>query len=139
MGFTVLVRVSGIVCDRGATVHFVTLRVMVVDEEGCGRTQVIGPVRQKGNENKAQLVREPGGPTVHLPPPPPPPGTFHYGPKMYLRVSRTQSHLFPGKPLGYTGVIALCARAPSCVHLGAALAQVTNASFESLVHYCFVI
>ena len=42
----------------------------------------------------------------------PPPGTFHYGSKMYLRVSGTQSHLFPGKPLGCTGVIALCARDP---------------------------
>ena len=50
-----------------------------------------------------------------LHPPPPLPGTFHYGPKMYLRVSRTQSHLFPGQPLGCTGVKALCARAPSCL------------------------
>ena len=84
-------------------------------------------------------VREPGGPTVHPPsPPPPPPGTIHYGLKMYLRVSRTQSHLFPGQPLGCTGVIALCARVPSCVHPGNDWAQVTNASFESLVHYCFV-
>ena len=48
-----------------------------------------------------------------------PPETFHYGPKMYLRVSRTQSHLFPGQPLGCTGVTALCARVPSCVHPGA--------------------
>ena len=62
------------------------------------------------------VVREPGGPTVHPPPPPPPlPGTFHNGPKMYFRVSRTQSHLLPGHPLEYTGVIALCARVPSCL------------------------
>ena len=36
------------------------------------------------------VVRETGGPPVHPPPPPPPTsllGTFHYGPKMYLRVS----------------------------------------------------
>ena len=64
-------------------------------------------------EAEAIIVREPGGPTMH-PPPPPPTGTFHYGPKMYLKVSRTQSHLFPGQPLGYTGVIALCARVPFC-------------------------
>ena len=57
---------------------------------------------------KKHIVREPGGPTVH-----PPLGTFHYGSKMYLRVSQTQSHLFPGKPLGCTAVIALCARVPS--------------------------
>ena len=45
-----------------------------------------------------------------LPTPPSYTGTFHHGPKMYLRVSRTQSHLFSGQPLGYTGVRALCAR-----------------------------
>ena len=73
-----------------------------------------------------------------LPPPLPPPGTFHYGPKMYLRVSRTQSRLFPGQSLGCTGVIALCARVPSWVQSVADWAQVTNASFKSLVHYCFV-
>ena len=90
-------------------------------------------------------MREPGGPTVnpcpHSPPPPRhplPPGTFHYGPEMYLRVSGTQSHLFPGQPLGCTGVMALCASVPSCIHPGAYSAQVTNASFKSLVHYCFV-
>ena len=82
------------------------------------------------------IVREPGGPTEH--PPSSPPGTFHYGPKMYLRVSWTQFHLFPGQPLGCTGVTALCATVPSCVHPGADWAQVTNASFESLVHHCFV-
>ena len=48
-------------------------------------------------------------------PPPLPPGTFHYGSKMYLRVARAQSHLFPGQPLGCTGVIALCARVHSCL------------------------
>ena len=51
---------------------------------------------------------------------------------------RTQSHLFPGQPLGCTRVTALCARVPYCVHLGADWAHVTNASFESFVHYCFV-
>ena len=62
---------------------------------------------------QVEIVREPGGPTVHPPPPPPPPpGTFHYGSEMYLRVSRTQSYLFPWQPLGCTGVIALCARVP---------------------------
>ena len=84
------------------------------------------------------IVREPGGPTVqppHPPPPHPPPRTFHYGPKMYLRVSRTQSHLFPGQPLGCTGVIALCARVPSCLQSVDDIAPVTNASFKSLVHY----
>ena len=55
------------------------------------------------------------GPTVHPTPPPPNRGTFPYGPKMFLRLSRTQSHLFPGQPLGCTGVIALCARVPSCL------------------------
>ena len=88
------------------------------------------------NTQTLHIVREPGGPTEH--PPPTPPGTFHYGPKMYLRVSRTQSHLFPGQPLGCTGVTALCARVPSCVRPGADWAQVTNASFKSLVYYCFV-
>ena len=82
------------------------------------------------------IVTEPGGPTEHTPPPPP--GTFHYGPKMYLRVSRTQCHLFPGQPLGCTRVTALCARVPSCIHPGTDRAQVTNRSFESLVHHCFV-
>ena len=76
------------------------------------------------NLDQHTLVREPGGHSVQppLPPPPPPPspGTFHYGPKMYLRVSRTQSHLFPGQPLGCTGVIALCARVPSCLQSVAA-------------------
>ena len=66
------------------------------------------------------IVRGPGGPTVDSPPPPPPrPVTFHYGIKIYLRVSRTQSHLFPGQSFGCTGVTALCARVPSCVHPGA--------------------
>ena len=65
--------------------------------------------------DRRHVVREPGGLTVHTPPPPPPPGTFHYGSKMYLRVSRTQSHLFPGQLLGCTGVIALCAMLPSCL------------------------
>ena len=61
-------------------------------------------------------VRESGGPPVHTPPPPPPPpGTYHYGPKMYLRVFRTQSHLFSGQLLGCTGVIVLCVRVPFCV------------------------
>ena len=61
-----------------------------------------------------EIVREPGGPTVHPPPPPPPrpQGTFHYGPKMYLRVSQTQYNLFSEQALGCTGVIALCARVP---------------------------
>ena len=72
------------------------------------------------------------------PPPPSPPGTFHYGPKIYLRVSRPRSYLFPGHPLGYTGVTALCTRVPSCVHPGADWAQVANASFEALIHYRFV-
>ena len=81
------------------------------------------------------LVREPRGPTPHHPPSQ---GTFHYGPKMYLGVSRTQSHLFRRQPLGCTGVAALCARVPSCVHPGASWVQVTNASFESLVRYCFM-
>ena len=40
-------------------------------------------------------------------PSPPNPGTFHYGSKMYLRVSWTQSHLFPGQPLGCTGATAV--------------------------------
>ena len=66
-------------------------------------------------------------------PPPTPPGTFHYGSKMYLTVSRTQSHLFPGQPLGCTGVIALCARVPSCLQSVADWAPV-----KSLVHYYFV-
>ena len=47
--------------------------------------------------------------------PPHSPGTYHYGPKMYLRVSQTQSHLFPSQPLGCTAVIALCARVPLSV------------------------
>ena len=67
--------------------------------------------RNVKDEESSLVVREPRGPTVHPPPPPPPPsppGTFHYGPKMYLRVSRTQSHLFPR----CTGVIALCTRYP---------------------------
>ena len=64
---------------------------------------------------QAEIVREPGGPTVHPPPTPPPPGTFHYGSKMYLRVYRTQFHLFPGQSLECTGVIALCARVPFCL------------------------
>ena len=68
----------------------------------------------------------------------PSPGTFHYGSKMYLRVSRTQSHLFPRQPLGCTGVIALWARVPSCLQSVADRALVTNASFKSLVHYYFV-
>ena len=91
--------------------------------------------RRRGALGKKQVVTEPGEPTEH---PPSPPGTFHYGPKMYLRVSRTQSHLFSGQPLGCTGVTALCARVPSCGHPGADWAQVTNASFKSLVYYCFV-
>ena len=71
-------------------------------------------MKEGQKERKKEIVREPGGPTVPHPPPPPL-GTFHYGPKMCLRVSRTQSHLFPGQPLGCTGVIALCARVPSCL------------------------
>ena len=69
-----------------------------------------------------------------LTPPPPHPRTFHYGPKMYLRVSQRQSHLFPGQPC--TGVIALCARVPSCLQSVAYCAQITNASFKLRVH-CF--
>ena len=64
--------------------------------------------------------------------------SFHYGPKMYLRVSKTQSHLFPGQPLRCTRVIALCTRVPSWVQPVVAWVQVTNASIKSLVHYCFV-
>ena len=45
-------------------------------------------------------LESPKDPPCTPPPPPRPPGTFHYDPKMYLRVSRTQSHLFPGQPLG---------------------------------------
>ena len=56
---------------------------------------------------------------------------------MYLRVSRTQSQLFPGQPLGCTGVIALCARVPSFLQSVAYWAPVTNASFISLVRYYF--
>ena len=97
--------------------------------------------RSKG-KGATHIVREPGGPTVHPPPlpppPPPPPGTFHYGSKMYLTVSRTQSHLFPGQPLGCTGVIALCAKVPSCLQSVTDWAPITNSSFKSLVHYCFV-
>ena len=77
--------------------------------------------------------------TYHAPPPPPHQGTFHYCPKMYLRVSRTQSHLFPGQPLRCTGIIDLCARVPSCLQSVPDRALVTNASFKSLVHYYFVI
>ena len=79
-----------------------------------------------------------GAPGTYHAPPPPPPGTFHDGSKMYLRVSRTQSHLFPGKPLGCTGVIALCARVPSCLQSVADWVPVANASFKSLVYYYFV-
>ena len=57
---------------------------------------------------------------------------------MYLRVSRTQSLLFHGQPLGCTGVTALCARVPSCLQLVSDWALVTNASFKSFVHYHFV-
>ena len=67
-----------------------------------------------------------------------PPKTYDYGPKMYFRVSWTQSHLFPGQPLGCTGVIALCARVPPCIQPVADWQQVINTSFKSLVHYCFV-
>ena len=34
---------------------------------------------------------------------------------MYLRVSIEQPHLFPWKPMGYTGVIALWSREPSSI------------------------
>ena len=81
------------------------------------------PVNHCSKTDTSTIVRELGGHTVHPPPPPP----FHHGPKMYLRVSRTQSHLFPGQPLGCTRVTALCARVPSCVHPGADCAQVTTA------------
>ena len=67
----------------------------------------------KSSSQRAQ--RSPRAPPPH----PPLPGTFHSGPKMCLRVSRTQSHLFPGQPLGCTGVVALCARILSCVQRSA--------------------
>ena len=53
----------------------------------------VSEISLRGFGSRAKLVREPGGPTLH--PPPSPLGTFHDGPKMSLRVSRTQSHLFP--------------------------------------------
>ena len=97
---------------------------------------------EKARRTKLNEWESPEDPPCTSTPPPSPapssPGTFHYGPKVYLRVSQTQSHLFPGQPLGCTRVTALCARVPYCVHLGADWAHVTNASFESLVHYCFV-
>ena len=52
----------------------------------------------------------PPSPPPHRPPPPPPhthpllpptpPGTYHSGPKMYTRVSRTQCYLFPQTVIG---------------------------------------
>ena len=93
---------------------------------------------------RRDVVREPAHPSPPPPPPPRPlvhhpthplPRTYHYGPKMYLRVSRTQFHLFPGQPLGCTGVIAHCASVPPCVQPVADCAQFTKALFKSRVHY----
>ena len=88
--------------------------------------------REMSHRRTRHLVRESKGPTVHPPPPPSPTGTFHYGPKMYLRVSRSQLHLFPGQPMGCTGVTALYARVPSWVQPVADWVQVTNVLFKLL-------
>ena len=66
---------------------------------------------------------------------PPPPGIYHYGPKMYLRVSRTQSHLFPTQPFGMRWSY-------SPLRIGTPLCSASrwlSISFKSLMHYCFVI
>ena len=76
--------------------------------------------------------------TYRDPPPSPFPfpwqGTYHYVPKMYLRVSKTQSHLFPQQPLG----CILCGRIPLGVQPVADQVQPTNISFKSHMQYCFV-
>ena len=69
------------------------------------------------------------GPTVHHP------ETCWYGPKMYLRVSRAQSHLFPRQPLGCTWVRTLCARVPPGNQPFANRAQFTNTLSKSQIRY----
>ena len=59
-------------------------------------------------------VREPEGPIVPSPPPSPHPQEPTIMVKeMYLRVSRTQSHLFPGQPLRCKGLPPAFSRPPT--------------------------
>ena len=92
----------------------IMVRMKIFAEEMVKVTAVALKITVKMATGSVIMTYSQGARRTYRAPPSLLPGTFHYGSKMYLRVSRTQSHLFPGQPLGYTGVIALCARVSSC-------------------------
>ena len=108
-------------------------------DQNQGAKPAVHPHQQSSRiGNVSGLLQGRSDRASRTPPPPPPtpfPGACHYGPKMYLRVSRTQSSLFPGLPLGCTGVIALCTR----IHLAFSRSLTERSSLTPYLNHLYMI